>query len=126
SDACGSIRVPAHYCGIAGFKPTNGLVPATGHFPPSAGTLAPILSVGLLARHVEDFVTTLPVIAGVDWRDPSVVPVVVGRPEAVELRRLRLAFFTDGGMDPSPDSETVQAVRRCAEALEAAGMSVQE
>jgi len=125
SDACGSIRVPAHYCGIAGYKPTNGLVPATGHFPPAAGTLAPILSVGLLAWHVEDFATALPVIAGGDGRDPSVVPVVIGRPEAVELCRLRLAFFTDDGISP-PTAETVQAVRRCAEALAAAGLSVRE
>jgi len=125
SDACGSIRVPAHSCGIAGYKPTNGLVPATGHFPPAAGTLAPILSVGLLAWHVEDFATALPVIAGGDGRDPSVVPVVIGRPEAVELCRLRLAFFTDDGISP-PTAETVQAVRRCAEALAAAGLSVRE
>ena len=125
SDACGSIRVPAHYCGIAGFKPTHGLVPATGHFPPSAGTLAPILSVGLLARYVEDFVTALPLIAGGDWRDPSVVPMPVGRPDAVELRRLRAAFFTGDGMC-SPTAETVQAVRRCAEALEKVGMMVRE
>lgn len=125
SDACGSIRVPAHYCGIAGYKPTTGLVPATGHFPPSAGTLAPILSVGLLARHVEDFVTTLPLIAGGDWRDPSVVPMPVGRPAAVELRRLSVAFFTGDGTC-LPTTETAQAVRRCAAALEEAGLAVRE
>lgn len=125
SDACGSIRVPAHYCGIAGLKPTAGLVPATGHFPPAAGTLEPILSVGLLARFVEDFKWTLPVIAGVDWRDPSVVPVAVGLPDAVDLHQLRLAFFTDNGII-SPTPETVRAVRQCAEALADAGMLVEE
>ncbi|PYS75892.1 MAG: amidase, partial [Acidobacteria bacterium] len=54
SDAGGSIRVPAHFCGIAGIKPTSGRTPRTGHFPPMGGLLDSIWQIGPLARRVED------------------------------------------------------------------------
>jgi len=53
SDAGGSIRVPAHFCGVAGLKPTSGRVPSTGHFPAAFGATAPLWQVGPLARRVE-------------------------------------------------------------------------
>ena len=54
SDAAGSVRVPAHYCGIASIKPTSGRFPRTGHVPPPAGWLEQIWQIGPLARRVED------------------------------------------------------------------------
>lgn len=125
SDAAGSIRLPSHFCGITGIKPTNGLVPATGHFPPSVWVLEQITAVGLMARRVEDLILALPVIAGVDWLDPSVVPMPLGDSMAVDLKNLRVAFYTDNGiMTPTP--ETVEAVKETAKDLSDAGLAVEE
>src|SRR5215472_9808715 len=54
SDGGGSIRVPAHFCGISGLKPTPGRVPATGHFPSAAGAFGWIGVVGPMARTIAD------------------------------------------------------------------------
>ncbi len=94
SDSGGSIRYPAHCCGVAGLKPSAGRVPLTGHFPRIDHLSDPRTQIGPLARHVEDLALALEVIAGVDWRDPSVAPVPLGDWRAVELRGLRVATFT--------------------------------
>ena len=78
-DFGGSIRVPAHFCGIAGLRPNPGRVPGTGYFPPCSGLLGMMAQVGPMARYVADLHLMLPIIAGVDWRDPYVVPDALGR-----------------------------------------------
>ncbi|MHB8917183.1 MAG: amidase [Desulfocucumaceae bacterium] len=125
SDSAGSIRLPSHFCGIAGIKPTTGLVPTTGHFPAAVWVMEQLTAVGPMARCVEDLALALPVIAGPDWRDPVVVPVPAGSPGAVALRSLRAAFYTDNGIMP-PTPETAGAVRAAAKALSDAGMAVEE
>jgi amidase len=92
SDCGGSIRAPAHFCGLAGIKPTTGRVSRTGHFPPVHGLMNRLWQVGPIARFVEDLVLALPVIAGVDWRDPILVPMPLGDPKTVVLKDLRVAF----------------------------------
>ena len=54
SDAAGSVRLPAHFCGIAGIKPTSGRLPRTGHVPPAGGWIETLWQIGPLARRVED------------------------------------------------------------------------
>lgn len=125
TDAAGSIRWPAHCCGIAGIKPTHGRVPTTGIFPPAIGATGSLWHVGTLARFVEDLILTLPIIAGVDWHDPAVVATPLGDPHAIDLTRLRVAFHTDNGI-ASPTAETAQVVRTMATALSEAGMAVEE
>lgn len=125
NDAAGSIRLPSHFCGIAGIKPTAGRVPLTGHFPPPFGYVVPLWQAGPMARFVEDLILTLPIIAGIDWHDPAVIPMPSGDPDEVELNNLRAAFYTDNGIMP-PTPETVEMVRKTAQVFSDAGMVVIE
>ncbi|MGB9629489.1 MAG: amidase, partial [Thermodesulfobacteriota bacterium] len=88
ADMAGSIRIPAHFCGIAGIKPTTNLVPRTGHFPPLGGILSSLWQIGPMARFVEDLILVLPIIAGVDWCDPGIVPMPWSDPQMVNLKNL--------------------------------------
>ncbi len=125
SDSGGSIRYPAHFCGVAGLKPSTGRVPNTGHFPRISAMNDPRTQIGPMARFVEDLALTLPIIAGVDWRDASVVPMPLGDPADVDIAGLRAAVYTDDGV-ASPDAPTVEVVNACAEVLRAAGIAVEE
>jgi amidase len=116
SDAGGSVRFPAHCTGIASIKPTSGRVPRTGHFPGPGGTLDSLWQIGPLARSVEDLALALEIISGVDGRDAAVVPMPLGKFEEVDLKKLRVAFFTDNGI-ASPTAENAKAVRKAAEKL---------
>ena len=126
SDTGGSIRMPSHYCGIAGLKPSSGRVPRTGHaISFDIGALDAFTQLGPMARHVEDLILSLPIIAGPDGYDPTIVPAPLGDPQEVSLRKLRVAFYTDNGItSPSPD--TVDTVRTAAGVLAAHGVSVTE
>jgi len=67
----------------------------------------------------------LPIIAGVDWRDPAIVPVPLGDATKVDLTALRVAFHTDNGIE-KPDRESIQTVENAARALEACVAAVEE
>jgi amidase len=124
SDSGGSIRGPCHFCGIAGINPTMGRVPRTGHIPPYGGAFD-TARIGPMARFVEDLILTLPIIAGVDWLDPTVIPMPLGDPRVVDLKALRVAFHTDNGFF-SPTPETVDVVKNVAQVLSEAGLVVAE
>jgi len=125
SDAGGSVRFPAHCTGIAAIKPTSGRVPRTGHFPGPGGTLDALWQIGPLARSVADLNTLLPIIAGVDWRDPAIVPMPLGDATKVDLKALRVAFHTDNGIETAT-RETIETVKNAARALEASVTAVEE
>ena len=87
SDGGGSIRVPAHFCGICGLKPTPGRIPATGHFPSSLGPFALLGVVGPMARTVADLKLLFEVMQGPDDGDPSAAPVPIRWPGSTNSRR---------------------------------------
>src|SRR5690606_4937318 len=70
SDGGGSVRVPAHFCGIAGLKPTPGRIPATGHFPEISHPGGLLGVAGPMARTVKDVRMLFDVLAGYDPLDP--------------------------------------------------------
>ena len=124
SDGGGSIRVPAHFSGICGLKPTPGRIPATGHFPNSVGPFALIGVVGPMARTVADLKALFAVMQGPDDGDPSASPVPVRWPGKDELKKLRIGYFEDDGRTPVT-GETHAAVRTAAEALRRVGFRVE-
>jgi len=128
TDSGASVRLPAHFCGLASIKPTAGLVPVTGVLDDlgQIGALAdPRTQVGPLARTVADVALLLRVLAGPDERDGGTPPVPLGDPAAVSLRGLRVAAFAENGL-ASPTTETVAMVERAAELLRAAGATVSD
>jgi amidase len=121
SDAAGSVRLPAHFCGIASLKPTSGRLARTGHVPPAGGWLEAIWQIGPMARRVEDLTTMMPILLGGDGLDHTVIDMPYRTPPA----HLRVAFFTDNGI-ASPDDETAAVVRGAAAALASSGIAVEE
>jgi Asp-tRNA(Asn)/Glu-tRNA(Gln) amidotransferase A subunit family amidase len=124
SDGGGSIRVPAHFCGICGIKPTPGRVPMTGHYPGSAGPFTQLGVVGPMARTVDDVEAIFHVVAGYDPADPASAPVPFRKWRDQELRRLPIAYLEDDGVTPVT-AETATAVREAATVLREGGFCVQ-
>ncbi len=125
SDTGGSIRYPSHCCGIAGIKPTAGRVPRTGHIVPFGGVTDLFTQLGPMARYVDDLALTLSVIAGVDWRDPAIVPMPLGDPADVDFGSLRISFHTDNGI-AAPTPEIQETIRQAAGLLAGDGLQVDE
>jgi Asp-tRNA(Asn)/Glu-tRNA(Gln) amidotransferase A subunit family amidase len=126
TDGGGSIRVPAHYCGVVGLRPSAGRVPDTGNWPATrASGYMDFYCVGPIARFVEDAEFVLPLIAGPDGIDPYAVPAPLGSPEAVDPGVLRVGWFTDAP-DVASTPGTVAAVATAARVLAGTGAQVRE
>ncbi len=124
SDGGGSIRVPAHFTGICGLKPTPGRIPATGHFPASGGPFAFTGVVGPMARTVPDLKALFEIMQGPDDGDTCAAPVPLRWPDDDAVKRLRIGYFEDDGRTPVTP-ETRAAVRTAAELLKRAGFTVE-
>ena len=120
SDGGGSIRVPAHFTGICGLKPTLGRVPSTGHFPSSVGPFALIGVVGPMARTVADVTLLFEAMAGPDDGDTSSAPVSARHPDLLPLKSTIIGYFEDDARTPVTP-EIRAAVRAAVQALERAG-----
>jgi amidase len=123
SDLSGSIRVPAHFCGIAGLKPTTGRVPMDGHTPASLGVVALGASIGPLARRVEDLALLFKVLAEPTQFEAAQDGTDILNP--AQLRGLRVAWYTDDGVTPVADEVRV-AVQAAARTVADAGLEVIE
>lgn len=124
SDTGGSIREPAHVCGVVGLKPTVGLVPRSGHaFPPGMGSIDFITQVGPMARYVDDVALALDLVRGVDWLDTATVPVPIETP--ADISALKVAVHTHNGL-VGVQAEMAQTVRSAADALTSQGVTVRE
>jgi len=125
NDLGGSIRVPCHFCGVHGIKPTSFRLPRTGAVRTLRGFEAIVTQAGPMARHVEDLWLGLQVLT--DDSDGYVAGDVsaakIGDPAAVRIDGLKIAMWTaDGFIEPSP--AIGRAVREAAEALRGAQLSL--
>ena len=124
SDLSGSIRVPAHFCGIVGLKPTTGRVPMDGHTPSASGILSLGACIGPLARTIEDLSLLFKVIADTTTSEPNQrTPPLEDKIAA--LRGLRVSWYADDGI-ASVTEETRGAVVSVAKVLGDAGLEVSE
>ena len=125
SDIGGSIRTPAHLCGVFGHKPTFGIVPKRGHLSPPPGALAEgDLSVaGPLARSAEDLALLLSLTAGPGWADAAGWKLDLPPARARTPRELRAAVWIDDDFCDI-DRESAALLTNAAKALQDAGANV--
>lgn len=127
SDIGGSIRVPAHYSGVVGHKPSYGIVPAHGQIPGLPGTLsqADIAVAGPMARHVDDLELALGIITGPDrWDAPAWrLDLPPSRQEAPT--DLRVAAWIDDPAAPV-DADTRRVLTELIDRLRGAGVAVDD
>jgi Asp-tRNA(Asn)/Glu-tRNA(Gln) amidotransferase A subunit family amidase len=123
SDGGGSIRVPAHFCGICGLKPTPGRIPSSGHYPRASSAFPWLGVLGPMARTVGDLEILFRVLARADSGDAP------GRQERAgghktPARGLRIGILEGEGLG-RPTDETQSAVRQAAELLAYAGFELE-
>jgi Asp-tRNA(Asn)/Glu-tRNA(Gln) amidotransferase A subunit family amidase len=124
SDSGGSVREPAHFCGICALKPTPGRVPGRGHMPPCVGPFSILGAIGPMARTIADVSLLFETIAGHDAIDPVSTPVPYRRVSMEEAKQIPVGWFEDDGSTPVTP-ETRDAVRYAARALEEQGFRVE-
>ncbi|HXT27221.1 MAG TPA: amidase [Candidatus Eisenbacteria bacterium] len=123
SDGGGSIREPAHFCGICGLKPTPGRIPLSGHYPAGNSAFGWLGVVGPMARTVGDLKILFNVLQGPEPGDALTVPV-----RHIQIKnggdKLRIGILEDGALG-RVTPETQLAVRRAAQLLAYAGFELE-
>jgi Asp-tRNA(Asn)/Glu-tRNA(Gln) amidotransferase A subunit family amidase len=122
SDGGGSIRIPAHFTGIAGLKPTPGRVSAAGHYPLICHPGGLLGVAGPMARTATDLRLLFSALAGFDSQDPFSAPVPLRAPVLDDTRIGVMDQWYDVPVNP----EIRTAVHRAAETLQGDGISVGE
>jgi amidase len=107
SDIGGSIRIPAHFCGVYGHKPTINVVPRRGHIPPPPNTppgpaAVDLACAGPLARHPGDLAAALRILGGPDGDEARAYRWQMPAPRRTRLRDYRVGFVLDHQQCPVP------------------------
>ena len=126
TDLGGSIRVPAHFCGIQGLKPTPGRLPLDGTFDDRVLTGQEAIPnvAGPLARRVADLELAMQVLSGPATEgDADVPPMPLGRAADVSVRSLRIGWYDDDGFFPAAPALR-RAVEEAVEALRGLGATI--
>jgi amidase len=128
SDIGGSIRVPSHFCGLYGHKPSLGTVSARGHIPPAPGSPVgePVFSVaGPMARSADDLMLAMKVLGGVDGEAAKAWTWSLPEPRKKKLDYYRIGYALD---DPTcrTSSAVKEPLMRMVKALRDEGVEVEE
>lgn len=124
SDGGGSVRVPAHFCGISALKPTPGRIPSTGHFPRGAGAFAWLGVVGPMARSAADVRALFDVVKGPDADDATSAAIYSRKISHGDLAGLRVGILETEALGIAT-AETTAAVRCAGELLAGRGFHVE-
>jgi Asp-tRNA(Asn)/Glu-tRNA(Gln) amidotransferase A subunit family amidase len=116
SDGGGSIRVPAHFCGICGLKPTPGRIPSNGHYPASNSAFGWLGVVGPMARTVAGLKILFDVLRGPDAGDALTIPVPTFDNTSLRSKNVRIGILEGAGLG-TVTPETQLAVRQAAQLL---------
>ena len=116
SDGGGSIRVPAHFCGICGLKPTPGRIPSNGHYPAGNSAFGWLGVVGPMARTVADLKALFEVLRGPDAGDALTIPVATFDDISLRSKNVRIGILEGAGLG-TVTPETQVAVRQAAQLL---------
>jgi amidase len=132
SDVGGSLRNPAHYCGVYSHKPSFGIVPCRGHVPPPPGTFAgdyftraDIVVAGPMARSIDDIALAMGIMTGPERMDSDAWKVKLPAPAKSGLKKYRIGLWLD---DPACPVDTVisDCIQTVADRLAKAGAKVED
>jgi amidase len=130
SDIGGSIRTPAHFCGIYGHKPSYGIVPQTGHIPPMPGIFAgqhrvsmDIMVVGPLARHIDDIALAMDLLAAPEPSEKKGWKIDLPQPVKKHLKDFKIGLWLNDSACPV-DSSVGDVLQNAADRLAAAGCQI--
>ncbi|MFW9892513.1 MAG: amidase [Candidatus Thorarchaeota archaeon] len=128
SDIGGSIRIPAHFCGVYGHKPSLNVVPMHGHIPPPPGILAPppdLAVVGPLARSADDLILALEIIGGPSPNDTLAYKWTLPPARGIRLADYSIGYIIDDPLCPVT-SDVKEVLSQAVEALRKAGLVLEE
>ncbi len=125
SDIGGSIRNPAHFCGIYGHKPTWGIVPPQGHAPPGVLAVPDLAVVGPMGRSAEDLQLSMGIVAGADHLNAPGWRLELPPPRMKRLSELKVALLPDHGTAPVA-REVADRVHEIGQVLSKLGATVSD
>lgn len=132
SDIGGSIRTPAHFCGIYGHKPSYGIVAQKGHIPPPPGvfkgehgTSIDIMVVGPLARHIDDIALAMDLLIGPEPAESRAWQIHLPKPRKNKLKDLKIGLWLDDPVCPV-DSSVGDVLQGAVDRLSSNGAQILE